>query len=174
MQQRGPVTPPGECRGLADPEQLAGMLELWCARALCERLSPKPSLLAGKLDTLGAESRASEGEHNKAHNTRIPVSPITHAGGYRMACTIRVLMPFLLVTGAAATLLRKDTWEHVNAGNQLSLQTYSAVQLVGVDGLVDLRPKGHSLSTDIIMVSPHTAESIYIGPGLPEGASGPY
>ena len=38
-----------------------------------------------------------------------------------------VLIPFLLDTGAAVTLLRKDTWERVNAGNQLSLQTYSAV-----------------------------------------------
>ena len=148
------------------------MLELWCARALCERLSPKPDCrrnLAGKLGTLGAESRASEGEHIKAHNTRIPVSPITPAGGYRMACTINgVLIPFLLDTGAAATLLRKDTWERVNAGNQQSLQTYSAVQLVGVDGsplkihgcaTVDLRLKGHSLSTDIV-VSPLTAEAI--------------
>ena len=87
-----------------------------------------------------------------------------------MACTINgVFIPFLLDTGAAATLLRKDTWERVNAGKQLSLQTYSAVQLVGVDGsplkihgwaTVDLGLKGHSLYTDIIVVSPLTAEAI--------------
>ena len=87
-----------------------------------------------------------------------------------MACIINgVLIPFLLDTEATATLLRKDTWERVNVVNQLSLQTYSAVQLVGVDdsplkiygcATIDLRLKGHSLSTDIIVVSPLTAEAI--------------
>ena len=33
---------------------------------------------------------------------------------------------------------------------------------------VDLRLKGHGLSTDIVVVSPLTAEAIAIGPGLPE------
>ena len=65
-------------------------------------------------------------------------------------------------------MLRKDTWERVNTGKQLSSQTYSAVQLVGVDGsplkihgcaTVDLRLKGHSLFTDITVVSSLTAEA---------------
>ena len=87
-----------------------------------------------------------------------------------MDCTINgVWAPFLLDTGAAVTLLRKDTWDHVNLDNWQSLWSYSAVQLVGVDGspltihgsaTVDLHLDGHSITTDAVVVSPLTAEAI--------------
>jgi len=87
-----------------------------------------------------------------------------------MDCTINgVRTPFLLDTGAAVTLLRKDTWDHVNLDNRQSLCPYSAVQLVGVDGspltihgsaTVDLHLDGHSITTDVVVVSPLTAEAI--------------
>jgi len=44
-----------------------------------------------------------------------------------MDCTINgVRTPFLLDTGAAVTLLRKDTWDHVNLDNRQSLLSGAA------------------------------------------------
>ena len=75
----------------------------------------------------------------------------------------------MLDTVAAVTLFRKDTWDHVVQNSQSSLQTYSTVKLIGVDGFpltvhgnttVDLHFNGHSVTTDFVVVSPLTAEAI--------------
>ena len=114
-------------------------------------------------------SQASEGE-SKAHITQHLVSPISPTGGYQVHCTINgVDVSFLLDTGAAVTLLRKDTWDQANFDNKLTLLPYSTVQLVGVDGspltvhgraTVKLYLEGVSTTTDIVVVSPLTTEAI--------------
>ncbi len=90
--------------------------------------------------------------------------------GYRLDCTINgVQIPFLVDTGAAVTLLRRDTWGRVTANHPQVLESYSAAQLVGVGGypltihgsaMVDLRVSGQSMSTEVVVVSPLTAEAI--------------
>ena len=53
--------------------------------------------------------------------------------------------------------------------SQRSLQSYSKVKLIGVDGFplivhcsttIDLHFNGHSLTTDVVVVRPLTAEAI--------------
>ena len=69
-----------------------------------------------------------------AHNNNDTISTISK-GGYRVEGKVgEVPISFLLDTGAAVTLLRKDTWERVSAGNQLRLSPWEGERLVGVDG----------------------------------------
>ncbi len=87
-----------------------------------------------------------------------------------MDCSINgVPTSFLLDLGAAVTLLRRDTWERVTVSNPQDLGSYSAMLLVGVDGspltihgraTVNLQMKGRILDSDIVVVSPVTAEAI--------------
>lgn len=126
-------------------------------------------MLAGKQLELVELSGKKKG---KVHYNKVPVSPINPTSGFQMDCTINgVWTPFLLDTGAAVTLLRKDTWDHVNLDNQQSLQLYSMVQLVGVDGslltvhrslTVNLHLDGHRRTTNVVVVSPLTSEAILV------------
>ncbi len=105
-----------------------------------------------------------------AHTDKVTVSPIIPTGGYQMDCSVNgVPTSFLLNTGAAVTLLWRDTWERVTASNPRDLGSYSVVQLVGVNGspltvhgrvTVNLQMKARILATDIVVVSPVTAEAI--------------
>ena len=74
-----------------------------------------PELSAGKLRTPGARIRVSEGLCNMAQ-TLTNISPVAPVGGYKPSGTVNgVQMLFLLDTGAAVTLLRKDVWDRVTA-----------------------------------------------------------
>lgn len=102
-------------------------------------------------------------------NSKLPICPITLTVGYQMDCTINgVLTPFLLDTGAAVSLLWKDTWERVNTQPAEPTDLFGSAAS-GVDGspltvygsaTVDLRLHEHSMTTDVIVVSLLTAEVI--------------
>ena len=112
----------------------------------------------------------SEGETSKAHDNKVLVSPVSPTQSYHLDCTVNgEKVSFLLDMGAAVALLRKDTWDRVVPDSQRSLQTYSTVQLIGVDGspltvhgntTIDLHFNGHSVTTEVVVVSSLTAEAI--------------
>lgn len=80
-----------------------------------------------------------------------------------------VPISFLLDTGAAVTLLRKDAWERVNAEKTHKLSPWSGQRLVGVDGSplqvfgqveMKLTLVGKHFPTNVLVVSPLTTEAI--------------
>ena len=123
----------------------------------------------GKLESLGAKSRTYEGDSKRAQNQLITISPVSSpAGGYRLKVAVNgALIPFLLDTGAAVSLLREDTWNQVNTSG-ITLQV-SEKQLVGVDGSplqvlgearVDLNLAGTDYPIAITVVSSLTSPAI--------------
>ena len=142
------------------------MLVLPEARTLCTELPSKPSFSTGKLDTLGAGSRAPEGQQSKAHLVKhtVSVSPTAPLGGYRLDGMVNgVQISFLVDTGAVVTLLRKDTWERISAADPQELSPWSELQLVGVGGTslsvhgsasVKIELEGKMFTTNVVVVSP--------------------
>ena len=94
--------------------------------------------------------------------------PVASAGGYRLEGSISgVPTSFLLDTGAAMTLIHKDTWEKVAAGQEIT--SSSSLKLVGADGSplsvygkarVNLEVDGEKMAIDAAIVSPLTSEAI--------------
>jgi hypothetical protein len=79
-------------------------------------------------------------------------------------------MTSLLVdTGAAVTLLRKDTWDRVSRCSLLELQPSSGLRLVRTDSSplqsngtarVSLAFEGNTIPMDVVVVCPLTAKGI--------------
>ena len=76
---------------------------------------------------------------------------------------------FLLDTGAAVTLLRRDTWANVTASHPQELTSWPSLRLVGADGSpltvhgrarVNLEVDGETMAIDAAIVSPLTSEAI--------------
>ena len=91
-------------------------------------------------------------------------------GGYHLNFSVKdTKVSFLLDTGASVTLLRKDIWDSI-AVHSGKLLPYSEVKLVGVSGLpltvhgtttVSVKVNhDYTLPTDVLVVSPLTAEAI--------------
>ena len=97
----------------------------------------------------------------------IPPTPPT--GGYRLNVTINSkVVPFLLDTGAAVTLLRENIWRELNVDKQ-KLEPAPNLQLVGVDGSplqargrtqAELNLGGEAFRADIVVVDTLTTEGI--------------
>ena len=69
-----------------------------------------------------------EGETSKAYNNKVLSSPVSRTQDYHLDCTVNgAKVSFLLDTGAAVTLFRKDTWDLVVPDSKWSLQMYSTV-----------------------------------------------
>ena len=105
-------------------------------RIYCAEFPPTRVPTAGKLEPLGEDSRSCEGQSIKAMEKKsitatekkitsgIPL--VTPAGGYRVEGAINgVPTSFLLDTGAAVTLLRRDTWANVTASHPQELKSWS-------------------------------------------------
>ena len=78
-------------------------------------------------------------------------------------------MSFLVDTGAAVTLLRKDTWDDLHNESTTGLQPWTGNPLVSVDGTslrvhgqsrINLSLGGHQYPTDVMVVSPLTTGAI--------------
>lgn len=105
-----------------------------------------------------------------AHN--IVISPVTSTGGYRIEGTVNgAKTSFLVDTGAAVSLLRKDAWARSNANRAPTetLEPWSNSRLVGVDGSplpvlgytqVEIDLAGEKLPADVVVVSTLTTEAI--------------
>ena len=123
---------------------------------------------AGKLKTPCARSRAQEGEQEMAQT--LSISLVTPTGGYHVKGMVdQVPTSFLVDTGAAVTLLRKETWEHVNRERKAVLEPWAERRLVSVDGSplsvygradVDLTLGNITYHTSVVVVSPLTTEAI--------------
>ena len=92
------------------------------------------------------------------------------AGSYRVEGVVSgVNVTFLVDSGAAATLMRKDVWERVNSSNVKALSPWSERTLVGVEGTplqvlgqteIDLTLSGRSFHAEILVVNSLTTEAI--------------
>ena len=146
---------------------------MWEERAHSTKLPPKHFQGAGKLATSGGKSRPYGGElTNKAlkQSETVGVSPVTPAGGYRVDGSVNgVPTSFLLDTGAAVTLLRRDTWTNITASCPQDLRNWSQLRLVGADGSplrihgsahVSVELEGITRPAEAIIVSPLTTEAI--------------
>ena len=98
----------------------------------------------------------------------MPVSPV---GGYHLDEAVGgVKVSYLVDTGAAVTLLRKDTWDRVcGVSATPDLSPCPALGLVGVDGTalhihgsaaIEIHLCGTRVLTDVVVVSPLTSEGI--------------
>ena len=88
---------------------------------------------AGKLGTLGAKGRVCEGNPREAQQP-IHLLAVNPTSTYQVSGSINnspVL--FMIDTGAAVTLLRKDIWDAVNTGHD-ALEPWVGPGLVGVEG----------------------------------------
>ena len=86
------------------------LLELREDRTLRVAMPGKPST-TGKLETPCAKSQAQEGGKLMAQQAPVTISVVTPTGGYRVDGKInQIPISFLLDTGAAVTLIRKDVW----------------------------------------------------------------
>ena len=86
------------------------LLELWEVGARSTRLSVSEKSVEGKLDTLGAKSWAREGE-TKAHQEIEIATLCTPVATHKVRGEVEGKpVSFVLDTGAAVTLLRKDIW----------------------------------------------------------------
>ena len=166
---------PDSERGRAQcPEETDGppaMLDVWEDRALGETMPPEA---AGKLDTPCTGSRVQEGRELMTHTENLrkelTVSVVTPTGGFRVDGTVHgITASFLVDTGSAVTLIRKDIWEKMQVSKKGPLQPWSEHPLVGVDGTpldvyghitADLTIEGHPYSMDMVVVSPLTTEAI--------------
>ena len=97
------------------------------------------------------------------------IAPVP-TGGYRVVGAINgEKVSLLLDTGAAVTLLRKDTWDRVTTNCSQKLTPWPAPGLVGADGSpletqgsahVTLELSGNLLPLDVVVVSSLTSEGI--------------
>ena len=76
---------------------------------------------------------------------------------------------FLIDTGAAVTLMQKDTWDQVTQGQEIDLEPYGEQQLVNVDGTplqiyrhasMDLLMNGNNNEPGIVEVNQLNTEAI--------------
>ena len=114
-----------------------------------------------------------EGQHSKArrHNASLSicVSPVTPADGYRLGGSINgVPTSLLLDTGAAVTLIHRDTWARTTSHPQ-ELTSWPSLKLGSADGSpltvhgrarVNLQVEGETMAIDAAIVSPLTTEAI--------------
>ena len=92
------------------------------------------------------------------------------AGGYRVEGEVRgVRIKFLVDSGAAVTLMRKDVWERVSKKHPQKLCAYKSSGLVGVEGssltvhgcaTVNLNLGNCEFETDVVVVSPLITHAI--------------
>ena len=114
--------------------------------------------------------QSSEGS-SKARNVTT-VSPISPTDSYRLQVVLGgIKISLLLDTGAAVTLIRKDTWDQITSSSHSPplLMPCPALELVNADGsplethgkaslLLEL--EGNSLPIDVIVVNSLTSEGI--------------
>ena len=129
---------------------------------------------AGKLDTPCTGSRVQEGRESITHGNvtkNLTVSIVTPTGGFRVDGAVNSTpISFLVDTGSAVTLIRKDTWDQMQSSAKTqTLQRWSEFSLVGANGtpldvcghtIADLSIKGHTYQADVVVVSPLTTEAI--------------
>ena len=126
---------------------------------------------AGKPQPSGIRSPSPEGPL-AAHCSKVKLYSISPVGGYKLPCRIGgVDLEFLLDTGVAVTLLRKEAWEKIanNFHKTPGLRPNPRLALVGADGsslkthgMVSLTMwlKEREIAVDVAIVSPLTTEGI--------------
>ena len=110
-------------------------------------------------------------QEGRKNMTQLTISLVTPTGGFQVEGLVNgSAIPFLVDTGAAVTLMRKDAWDRVNTRKQeTNLEPWAEQQLVSVDGTplqvygqatVDLAINGKVYQAGVVVVSPLTTEAI--------------
>ena len=130
------------------------------------------SQAAGKLETLAAKGRVSEGELRKAYkNFPIRISPVNPAPSYDILGEVNSQSIKFIVdtrTGAAVTLLRGDLWDKATTAGT-DLEPWTGPPLVGVDATevhvrgcaqMPVSIAGRSFTPEVVVVDDLSAEVI--------------
>ena len=128
------------------------------------------AIAAGKLETLAAKGRASEGEPRKAYkNFPIRISPVNPAPSYDILGEVNSQsIKFIVDTGAAVTLLRGDLWDKATTAGT-DLEPWTGPPLVGVEGTelhvrgcaqMPVSIAGRSFTPEVVVVDDLSAEAI--------------
>ena len=140
-------------------------------RSLCQRLLLQAiQSAAGKLATLAAGSRVCKSINNVQQvQTDIFVSSISSTISYKIS-TLKNNLPvsFVLETGAAVTILHKETWENIKMPKS-RLTTWTGQNFIGVEGTllqaigcskIPVEIEGKTFYIKVIVVSSLTTEAI--------------
>jgi hypothetical protein len=116
------------------------------------------------------KSQLQEGTTKQAQLSEVNISLVTPTGGYHVEGTINGKeTSFLVDTGAAVTLMRKDMWDEINSTEGEDLKPWADRRLVSVDGTplqvygcssVNLTLGGRLCLADVVVVSPLTTTAI--------------
>ena len=115
-------------------------MDLWQERPYCKILSESRNRAAsGKLQSLSGKSLPREGRRHVEAQTdqlTVPSLSVTCGVSYSVKGVIGVVaIAFVVDTGAAVSLIRKDVWTQlVNRDSTLVLEQWSGKKLVGVNG----------------------------------------
>lgn len=145
---------------------------MWKDRTHGEAMPPEAT---GKLNTPCTGSRVQEGRNFRTHGNvptkDLTVSAVTPTGGFRVDGAVNgTPISFLVDTGSAVTLVRKDIWDQLQSSAEPQpLQRWSEYSLVGANGtpldvyghtMADISIEGQAYQADIVVVSPLTTEAI--------------
>ena len=137
------------------------------------RRSSETAAATGKLETLRATGQAREGDTTSGThvelNTDITVFPVNPAAVYYISGIVGgISVDFVLDTGAAVCLLRKDVWDRTNTTHR-PLQPWNGSKLVSVDGSpvpflgvaeLDITVQEVKIQQEVIVVESLTAMGI--------------
>ena len=114
--------------------QRMGKLEDRLAEARIHMPSSSPIVGCGKRRNYREGHAHSQMSTTQINFATTPVLPINSSSAYKIPAFVNnICVNFLLDTGAAVSLIRKDVWEQVNAKKQQQLSP-TGHRLVGVDG----------------------------------------
>ena len=140
LERQGSSTRPRTSKQTWEAESGKRKAVVWQERPYCKILSESRNRAAsGKLQSLSGKSLPREGRRHVEAQTdqlTVPSLSVTCGVSYSVKGVIGVVaIAFVVDTGAAVSLIRKDVWTQlVNRDSTLVLEQWSGKKLVGVNG----------------------------------------
>ena len=146
------------------------MFSLWPAGSLCSGLCPtKEAIRSGKLASLGDHALTPRDATRALNLFGTIISIVNPSTSFSVMARVNDSpVVFLLDTGSALTILRRNVWEWCRLSTQ-QLQPWNRKKLVGADGAflhvygwttIEIDVKGEKFSQSVVIVDPLATEAI--------------
>ena len=146
------------------------MFSLWPAGSLCSGLSPtKEEIRLGKLASLGDHALTPRDATRALNLFGTIISIVNPSTSFSVMAKVNDSpVVFLLDTGSALTILRRNVWERCRLSTQ-QLQPWNRKKLVGAGGAflhvygwttIEIDVKGEKFSQSVVIVDPLATEAI--------------